>query len=92
MHLSVQSLRRLSLILLFWSLYPGLSFSQVVNVRAFHAQDGLGDEIVRDIVEMPDSSVWFATWGGGISQFLGLTWETFTHSAGLPSFPSLLPA
>ncbi|MFH1739396.1 MAG: two-component regulator propeller domain-containing protein, partial [bacterium] len=85
MYLSIQSLRLLSLTLLLWGVCPGLSFSQAVNIRAFHTRDGLADEVVRDIAQTSDGSVWFATWGGGISRFRGVNWETFAQSTDLPS-------
>ncbi|MFH1744403.1 MAG: two-component regulator propeller domain-containing protein, partial [bacterium] len=85
MILSIRCLRGLAFVLLGWTLCPGFSISQAVHVRAFHTQDGLADEVVRDIAQTPDGSVWFATWGGGISRFRGLNWETFAQLTGPPS-------
>ena len=54
------------------------------TIRHFRAADGLGHDIVRDIVRAPDGSIWFATWGGGISHYDGVHWATYRESDGLP--------
>ena len=54
-------------------------------VRRFTVSDGLAFQTVRDIVKAPDGSVWFATWGGGVSQLTGTEWTTYTKADGLAS-------
>ena len=85
MSLFTRRLKLLPFVLCVWVFYSCLSSAHVANVRSFHTVDGLAHEIVRDIVGAPDGSVWFATWGGGISHFDGMRWETFRRSDGLPS-------
>ena len=52
--------------------------------RLYRQADGLAHPVVRDIAETPDGCVWFATWGGGISRFDGLEWQSYTKESGLP--------
>ncbi|MFH1738500.1 MAG: PAS domain S-box protein, partial [bacterium] len=80
-----QLFRKLSYVWVFCFLSSDASSHDIVSIRAFHTQDGLAHEIVADVVQGSDGSVWLATLGGGISHFDGITWETFDESTGLPS-------
>ena len=73
------------LILLF--VYPSIVFSESVWVsRLFNSSDGLAYQIVRDIAETPDGSIWFATWGGGLSRFNGSEWETINEEKDISDY------
>ncbi|HQQ00126.1 MAG TPA: PAS domain S-box protein [bacterium] len=66
------------------ALQPGPCSADAPNIRGFRVSDGLAAEIVRDIIRTKDESVWFATWGGGISRYDGTNWRTYQQADGLP--------
>ncbi len=75
-------------LLLILSCHGGLSYAAGSDwsIRAFRTSDGLAYEVVRDVALSPDqTTVWMATWGGGISRFQGTEWTTLNKSDGLPS-------
>jgi ligand-binding sensor domain-containing protein len=37
--------------------------------QTFTTQDGLADNDVLSIAVGPDASLWFGTWGGGVSRY-----------------------
>jgi ligand-binding sensor domain-containing protein len=51
----------------------------------FTKADGLGENNLRAIWGDADGTVWFGTWGGGVTSFDGATWRTFTEQDGLAS-------
>ena len=51
----------------------------------YGVRDGLADNGIKDIVEMPDGSVYAAT-AGGISRFDGWTWTTYALPQDLVAF------
>jgi len=71
-------------LLMLYAMQPILGSAKAPNIRGFGVSDGLGAEIVRDIIRTNDESVWFATWGGGISRYDGTNWRTFRQTEGLP--------
>ncbi len=73
----------IALLLLGCTLAP-LFGEPVLNYRWFSASEGkLAGQVVRDFAQTPDGSVWFASWGGGLSRYNGLEWKTFTTADGL---------
>lgn len=55
-------------------------------IRSFHTDDGLSYEVVRDVALSPDhTTVWMATWGGGVSALVESEWMTLNKSNGLPT-------
>lgn len=55
------------------------------QIREFHAPDLLAFNVVRDIKQAPDGSIWFATWGGGVTRLRSGTTQNFTIGDGLLS-------
>jgi ligand-binding sensor domain-containing protein len=49
----------------------------------FKKEDGLGDNSISAILESDDGTLWFATWGGGVSIYKDGAWTTYTTSNGL---------
>ncbi len=67
--------------------YSTLVFGESVWVsRLFKPFDGLAYQVVRDMVQTPDGSIWFATWGGGLSRFNGSKWETINEEKDLSDY------
>jgi signal transduction histidine kinase/CheY-like chemotaxis protein/ligand-binding sensor domain-containing protein len=63
---------------------PALRASDpTLNFRRYTSADGLAHQVVRDISRDSAGAVYFATWGGGLSRYDGLTWKTFSTSDGL---------
>lgn len=76
---------RLTILTLIFSLFGVVTPSaESYTIRRFGPEDGLPYEIVRDIQQAPDGSIWFATWGGGVARFDGVNWRTFTEPDPLP--------
>lgn len=71
-------------ILLFLLSDTVLADDRVFGWRSFRQSDGLASNLVSDIVQTEDGSVWFATVGAGISRYDGRRWVTFTEADGLP--------
>lgn len=66
-------------LLLFLS-QTALVWSEAVWIkRHFKPSDGLAYQVVRDIAIDESGTVWFATWGGGISTFNGSDWRTINQ-------------
>ncbi len=42
------------------------------------ATNGIAYKVVKDIAVETNGQLWFATWGGGVSEFDGQTWTTHT--------------
>lgn len=64
------------------------------NINHFSIAEGLSYEVVRDIaMSRGDSTVWIATWGGGISGFRDGKWTYLRKEDGLPgdSFRAVFP-
>ncbi len=62
-----------------------LSGEPIYYYPRFTPTDGLGHQVVRDIVQSTDGTVWLATWGGGLSRYDGLHWKTISTADGLSS-------
>ena len=71
-------------------------FSTILNVQYSNAQqtytisnytvnDGLAQSTVYSTCQDSRGFLWFATYGGGVSKFDGVKFETFTTKDGLPS-------
>lgn len=43
----------------------------------------LANSQVRVITQTRDGTMWFGTWGGGVSRFDGQDWKTYTTEDGL---------
>ena len=56
---------------------------QIREWTAFRQDDGLGHNAVSAGLEAADGSIWFATFGGGVSRYDGRLWETFAAADGL---------
>ncbi len=67
---------------LFLSICPA-SAEDLWVAKQFSTSDGLPNQIVRDIVQTDDGSIWFATWGGGIARLNGTECTTLTIEDGL---------
>ncbi|HQO33763.1 MAG TPA: two-component regulator propeller domain-containing protein, partial [bacterium] len=74
----------LPVMLLLTAQSPSCFSQSPFEIRHFSVVDGLAYEVVRDIAQASDGSIWFATWGRGISHFDGIHWETYDESKGLP--------
>ena len=61
------------------------SFSQCYNFINYGISEGLAHEKVVDICQDKYGNLWFATLGGGLSKFNGLTFENITIRDGLAS-------
>lgn len=76
-----------SLLLFFVILFPSFAYGDAVWIsRQFKPSDGLAYQVVRDIVQTPDNTILFATWGGGLSRFDGSQWETLNEGKDLSDF------
>ena len=66
-------------------LYTGTvsNAEDILMTRRFTTADGLVYQTVRDTVQAQDGSVWFATWGGGVTRYDGTEWTTYTVDDGL---------
>lgn len=54
-------------------------------VRAFHSQDGLPYEVIRDFSwDRGNPEIWMATWSGGVARFDGLHCQILAPSTGFP--------
>ena len=59
------------------SVYDGASW------RSFTVDDGLAGPDVRGIAQTKDGSIWFATWGAGVSRFKDGQWRNYDAGDGL---------
>lgn len=72
--------------LLFYSLLIStLSFSQVTDLKNYSINQGLPNSNVVDAAQDTQGYLWFATQGGGIAQFDGITFKVFNEENGLQS-------
>ena len=72
---------------LLWIIIPSQAYCDTVWIsRHFLPSDGLAYQVVRDIAQAPDGSLWFATWGGGLSHFNGSEWETLNEEKDISDF------
>lgn len=55
------------------------------TIRAFRTPGGFTLEEVRDIVQLQDDSLWFASWGLGVGRLNGAHLQRYTFAEGLPS-------
>ena len=71
-------------LLLFYSLLIStLSFSQVTDLKNYSINQGLPNSNVVDAAQDTQGYLWFATQGGGIAQFDGITFKVFNEENGL---------
>ena len=54
-----------------------------MSYAVFTTVDGVGYNEIKDIAVASDSTVWAATWGGGVSKYDGTAWTTYTSDDGL---------
>lgn len=60
-------------------------FGQGYNFTNFSVEDGLAQSQVNDLAQDKFGNIWFATQGGGLSQYNGQTFTNFTKREGLSS-------
>lgn len=58
-------------------------FAQKQNFRNYSIEDGLSQSVVLDIYQDSRGYIWFATDGGGVSQFNGMNFFTLNEKNGL---------
>ncbi len=72
-----------AILFLFFFGWPDLRSEPILNYRRFTPADGLAYQGTRDVIQAADGKVWIATWGGGISVYDGIRWQTITTKDGL---------
>ncbi len=70
----------------FWfsTVGAGVFYFEGTNFQNFTSKDGLANDVVMEIYEAKDKSIWFST-EGGVSKYDGRTFQNFTTKEGLPN-------
>lgn len=76
-------MQKLKYILLIFTISANIALAQDYNFKQFAQKQGLENTNVKCIFQDSYGFIWFATQGGGISQFDGTNFKTYTKTDGL---------
>ena len=78
-------MRNFALYILLFLLLKLSSFSQQYNFHNYSVKEGVAQSQVFSLLQDNRGYLWMGTRGGGVTQFDGTTFKTFTIKDGLPN-------
>src|SRR5688500_2894567 len=70
-------------LLFFWIFCQNYAFSQRYNFVNYSVEEGLPQSQIYSIYQDSQGYIWFGTYGGGLSRFDGINFETYNEEQGL---------